>query len=82
MKLNKEKSGIMYFRKSKAKDMPKIREIPQIYNHKFLGIILDEKMNFEEHYELLKEKLKQDQNNYPDSFITIIQTRKLQYGKL
>ncbi len=36
--------------------MEDINGYPQIYSYKFLGIQIDEKLNFNEHLDLLKEK--------------------------
>ena len=61
MELNKNKCGVLNIRKRKNQNanMEPIMGIPQVTEYKYLGIYLDEKMNFKYHLEYLKNKVLQ-----------------------
>ena len=61
MKINAEKSGIIFWNDKNAKrkevEKEKISGIPIVTKYKYLGIILDVKMDFSEHLEYIKTKI-------------------------
>ena len=59
MKINKQKSGIIFCkRKSMKKDNRKdIEGYPVVQKYKYLGIIIDEKLSFNNHMEYIRVKI-------------------------
>ena len=53
MKINTEKSGVIFWKdkniKRKSIEQERIKGIPIVEKYKYLGIIFDAKLNFEEH---------------------------------
>ena len=59
MKINKKKSGIIFYKKKKKK-IKKDKEImgyPEVDEYKYLGIWMDSKMTFERQYKETKCKI-------------------------
>lgn len=58
MELNKNKCGILNIKKriNNKYEYTKIFNIPQVKEYKFLGIILDEKLNLDQHIQYIKIK--------------------------
>ena len=62
MKINKKKSGIMWFKRKKnnKKTLNEIKNIegyPIVENYKYLGIYIDDRMNMQKQMDHIKTKL-------------------------
>ena len=58
MKINRAKSGIMFYKKKKSKVRTvQILGYPVVENYKYLGIWIDEKFSFEKQYLETKAKI-------------------------
>ena len=62
--INRKKSRILILNKriNKNQTQNEIEKYPIVKNYKYLGITLDEKLNFKDHFEITKKKVTQRAN--------------------
>ena len=60
MKINKKKSGIIFYKKKKTKEEEEkeIMDYPIVREYKYLGVWIDEKLNFNKQMEEVEKKVK------------------------
>ena len=60
MPLNKKKSGVLRFQKKREKyaDKEEYLGFPIVKSYKYLGIWIDENLNFQEHIKHIEKKIK------------------------
>ena len=59
MKLNKEKSGLMilFDKRGTFKNVENLLQIPRVSKYKYLGLTIDDKLDFSPHYKATKKKI-------------------------